>query len=683
MRIGTTFLAGLGVVALPGMICFGIIGQDAYMARNAALEATAGARVVAAELRLSELLNAERGTLQQQTFSGVSLADALQKSAKDTDQAIQSATQALHNAGRRDDSVHFAQGVISSFRVRVSAAAGEPLDKRSTDFLPDMNGRLVQALNGLSNSATRTSGDIVRASPEVGLPVLAALTAGEMRNIAGVRSAALTGWFGGAELDQAAIVQGWTTTGQLTYAWNLLQGQLESIGPAPDLNNSLNTIRNGFFGEAEARYRSMLTLAGEKAPRPSDLVSWRTWTLGALNKLTPLRDSAMALAVARGEHAAQAALLRLLAVGGGLLLAVGFIVLAAVVLGRRLVRPVVTLTGTVGRLVARETDVVVPEQARQDEIGNMARAIEVLRQNAVAADAAAREQMAEQDAKLERGRRLEAVVAGFERDVAGVLAQLTEASKGLGGTANSMSTSAGTASRQVNEAATAAEEASAGVQSVAAATEELTASIGEINRQVAQSARMAGQAAEDARRTDAKVQALAEAARTIGDVVGLINSIASQTNLLALNATIEAARAGDAGKGFAVVASEVKSLASQTARATEDIGAQIGQIQAATQEAVTAIRAITATITEVSAIAMTIASAAEEQGAATAEIARNVQHTAENTRQVSVNIGGVAGAAQQTDADSQFVLGAATGLSAHADALHNTVEKLVQGVRVA
>jgi methyl-accepting chemotaxis protein len=221
------------------------------------------------------------------------------------------------------------------------------------------------------------------------------------------------------------------------------------------------------------------------------------------------------------------------------------------------------------------------------------------------------------------------------------------------------------------------------VQTVAAAAEQLTASISEISRQVAQSAQRSGQAVADAQRTDVIVRALAEAAEKIGHVVGLISNIAGQTNLLALNATIEAARAGDAGKGFAVVASEVKSLANQTAKATEEIGAQIGQIQAATQEAVLAIQGITGTIEEVSAIAVSIAAAVEEQGAATGEIARNVQQTAKSARDVTTNIAGVNRAATETGLAAGQVLDAAGDLSRQAEQLTREVGGFLAEVRAA
>jgi len=271
----------------------------------------------------------------------------------------------------------------------------------------------------------------------------------------------------------------------------------------------------------------------------------------------------------------------------------------------------------------------------------------------------------------------------FEAKVGNLVSMLFSGATKLQATAQSMSATATQTNHQAATVAAAAEEASAGVQTVAAAAEELTASILEISRQVAQSAKITGKAVEDTRRTDTIVQALADGAQRIGDVVQLISGIAAQTNLLALNATIEAACAGDAGKGFAVVASEVKSLATQTAKATEEISTQIRQIQDATGEAVQAIKAIGGTIEEVNVIASNIAAAVEEQGAATAEIARNVQQTAASTQAVTTTISGVSQAANDTGAAAGQVLDAASGLSQQAEQLTNEVNDFVAGVRAA
>ncbi|MFZ0020321.1 MAG: globin-coupled sensor protein [Acetobacteraceae bacterium] len=285
--------------------------------------------------------------------------------------------------------------------------------------------------------------------------------------------------------------------------------------------------------------------------------------------------------------------------------------------------------------------------------------------------------------KVQRAQRLDALLRGFEARTAVLVSMVASAATELESTSRAMASTTGETVAQATNVAAAVEAASINVQTVASAAEELSASISEIARQVAQSSEIADRAVEDANRTDAIVKTLAEGAQKIGDVVGLISTIAGQTNLLALNATIEAARAGDAGKGFAVVASEVKSLANQTAKATDDISRQIAQIQLATKEAVTAIEAITQTIGEVSRIATAIAAAVEEQGAATQEIARNIHEAATGTQQVSVSIAGVSRGASETGAAATGVHDAAGELSKQAEGLSGDVQHFVTEVKAA
>ena len=285
--------------------------------------------------------------------------------------------------------------------------------------------------------------------------------------------------------------------------------------------------------------------------------------------------------------------------------------------------------------------------------------------------------------KEKQAQTLANLATDFQSKVGQAVTVLSETSKGLETTAQSMATTADATTSQASTVAAAAEEASASVQTVAASAEELTSSIGEISRQVTQSARITGKAVQEARRTDTIVRALSEGADKIGQVVDLITNIAGQTNLLALNATIEAARAGEAGRGFAVVASEVKSLAQQTARATEEIGAQIAQVQSATNDAVDAIKGITATIEEVSSIAATIAAAVEQQGAATAEIARNVQQVSHSTQEVTSTITGVSQAAQDASTAVTHVLGNANDVSGQANRLNVEVDNFVASLRAA
>jgi methyl-accepting chemotaxis protein len=348
-------------------------------------------------------------------------------------------------------------------------------------------------------------------------------------------------------------------------------------------------------------------------------------------------------------------------------------------------RPLTRLNGALGRMAAGELNIDIPGASRGDEVGDIAKTVVVIRENAEHKAHAEAEAQAQQEQIAARQRKADMVrlADSFEAAVGEIVETVASAATELEASATTL-TSTATRSQEVTVmVAAASEEASTNVQSVASATEELSSSVNEISRQVQASARMAGEAVDQARMTNDRVGELSKAAARIGDVVELINTIAGQTNLLALNATIEAARAGEAGRGFAVVASEVKALAEQTAKATGEIGQQISGIQSATQVSVNAIREISGTIEKLSEISATIASAVEEQGAATQEISRNVQQAAEGTQQVSSNIAEVQRGATETGSASSQVLSAAQSLSGDSNRLKLEVGKFLDTVRAA
>jgi methyl-accepting chemotaxis protein len=348
-------------------------------------------------------------------------------------------------------------------------------------------------------------------------------------------------------------------------------------------------------------------------------------------------------------------------------------------------RPMMRLNGALGEMAGGNLDVVIPGAGRGDEIGDLAKTVTVIRENAEqkARDEADAKIRQDQIAAQQRKADMIKLADNFETAVGEIVETVSSASTELEASAGTLTTTAERAQELTTMVAAASEEASTNVQSVASATEELSSSINEIGRQVQESARMATDAVGQARATNDRVSELSKAAGRIGDVVELINTIAEQTNLLALNATIEAARAGEAGRGFAVVASEVKALAEQTSKATGEIGQQISGIQAATQDSVNAIKEISGTIEKLSEISSTIAAAVEEQGAATQEISRNVQQAAEGTQQVSSNITDVQRGASETGTASTQVLSAAQSLSGDSNRLKLEVEKFLDSVRAA
>jgi methyl-accepting chemotaxis protein len=367
------------------------------------------------------------------------------------------------------------------------------------------------------------------------------------------------------------------------------------------------------------------------------------------------------------------------------------VLIVAVIIGilgtlfaRTISKPVDTIAVRMRDLSQGDLEVEIPDLDRQDEIGRMARAIEVFKEHAIEVrEMEAKQEAAERQAEEEKKAFLRQMAGDFEASVGGVVDSIATAAAEMNSTAQSMSAISQETSTQATTVATAAEEASSNVQTVAIATDQLTGSINDISHQVAQSAEVAKGAVSQAEASHNTVQGLIASAQEIGDVISLITDIAEQTNLLALNATIEAARAGEAGKGFAVVASEVKNLANQTAKATEEISNHVEDIRSSTQHAADSIEEVGATITKIDEIATSIAGAVKEQTAATQEIARNIEQAAGGTREVSTSIMSVTQAAAEAGTASNQVLTTAEGLGRNSGTLKAEVKKFLNQVRTS
>ncbi|MDX2168991.1 MAG: HAMP domain-containing methyl-accepting chemotaxis protein [Deltaproteobacteria bacterium] len=628
-------------------------------------------------LNAPDAIEGEAKTLQAQTRNGGAAAlQAVNQTLPRTDFADRDASVAKLAQLSKSLTALFAESAAALERPKAERRAGlaEQFDKEATvmlEFLEQLSARLVAAVK-LQDATVDQMMQIKQ-------------LAWAARQSGGDASVAVSSVLSGqkkAAPDQP--VKFHAALAQARGAWASLEDVAAGTTLPKALAEAIAAAKTKFLAPehwAEREQVLQRLMAGQ--PPGITMAQWSASSGDRFGSVQAVAERALDAAKEHAEAQRDGAW-RQLAIQIALLVgAAGLAFASMLAVSRRVIGPLHTIRDAMLKVAGGDLSVEAPFAERKDEVGALAGALATFKQNAVEKTRIEAEERERQAQARARQTAVEGHIQAFEGQVQAALQALGGAAQQMRNTADGMTEAVAQSTQQIEAASAASEDASSNVQTVAAASEELSASIAEISRQVSSAAGIAVRAVEETQQTDSTVQGLAEAAGRIGDVVKLISDIAGQTNLLALNATIEAARAGEAGKGFAVVASEVKSLANQTAKATEEISAQIGAIQSVTQDAVEAIKRIGVTIGEVSQIATSIASAVEEQGAATQEITRNTQHAAQRTREVSDNVVGVTSGTQATGGAAQNVKAAAETLGQHAGQLDREVQDFLGKIRAA
>ncbi len=690
MRIGTIATTALGGIAATALLAGGLLLNSSLRATWQADDAVAISAAFGSITRLPILVAEDRAALTRFVTADPAQEGATRAAFTEAraavDAQILQARGAIERAGPRlpvavGTALSDLQGTLAA--VRRDAEAGRALGREQRFALqPTLSTRSLAAQTQFTRLLPAIEQAIGRLDADLLIPAAMARLTVEMRE-------AISGFLVPAgpsvRSRRAATAQELRRIDTAFGRYDALAADMQALMEGGAASAALKRSRDAVMERSVAPNKRLTDRTVDEARQGVPVIDEQGWNavIDGFRGIAELRDVAAAELMAKAEQARSEAWRDLIMVTAALGLGLAGLAIGGWLFRRKVLGALTEITAAMSTVAAGRLDIAVPHRGRRDEVGELAQALDTFKETALRNRAAEASREAEERARAERAARIDTEVGGFDAAAQVALRRLTDATEAMTRAADTVSAASRTTGTRAGSVAATADQSSNEVQTVAAATEELSASVVEITRRVQNASGMAQDAVREAQAADASVQGLAAAAQEIGQVVQLITDIAAQTNLLALNATIEAARAGEAGKGFAVVASEVKSLASQTTQATENISRQIAEIQAATAGAVTAIQGIGQRIAQMSDVSADIAAAVDQQGHATREIAESVQRTAAGTNAMRSEIGEVTqSAGQMLDVTDEMVTAIRT-MSSESAGLRGQIGSFLDRIRAA
>ncbi len=690
MRIRSLVLACFVAVAVPGIAASGMLMLHYLAALQQSRAAGTDVAAIGALQRAQLSFTLETAPLLLAFASDSPDTAMLQRLRQDTADMLAAAQSAGAAAGLDTSPLRDDEAALQRVRDRLAELLRQPAATRDRAFVQELVAARTRHGDITRSLAAIAARHVTETAPAIAPLVELAVQVMQLRDYVGRRILTLNGWVVSSQIPPGELLLADEYTGRIAQIWDDIQRQIANAAANPRIVAEGARQQATFADRDDPHWRRLLDVARERAAHPDNPPSWpedgptmQRWTVPALASIVALRDVALDQAVAQARAMADAARWRAPLALAAAALVIGISVAAVLVLLRRVVSPVRRMTGAIERIAGGELSIAVPAAGRQDELGQMAAAVEILRAGCVEREAMQAAQLAAQAAKAAEADRISAAIRGFETETGSMLGGVGQAASALESTAASMADAARAGIDRAGAVAAAVEQASINVRRVAESSEDLRAAIADVARQVGAGAQVAQRAAASARTTDGTVQSLSSAAGRIGEVVELISGIAAQTNLLALNATIEAARAGEAGKGFAVVASEVKTLATQTAHATQEISTQIAAMQAETKATMAAIAGIAGTIAEIDTNSAAVAAATEQQAAAVEAISRAVVEAASGTDAAARHAAGMRDGAERDGTTAGSLRAASGSLTRQATGMRDQINRFLDHIRAA